>query len=201
MSTRDANKRDKHARIRSAASALFRTRGYAGTTTRAIAARAQVATGTLFLYVRDKDDALALVFDDDVAAMLADRRSTLPSRGNLASRLAHLCHGFYSLYAANPALAQRYVRTIPSREGPRRAAHEALNATIIAAFDAELARARDRGALRPRVDLAIARTNLFAVFRVCVYDWLARPPCDVAAGLTTLRAALAQLLRGVTRDD
>lgn len=194
MSTREANKRDKHARIHAAARALFRTRGYAGTTTRAIAERAKIATGTLFLYVQDKDDALALVFDDDVAAMLAERRATLPSRGGLTSRLAHLCRGFYALYAENPELAQRYVRTIPSREGPRREAHEALNATIVDAFASELARAP----LRPRVDLAIAQRNLFAVFRVCVFDWLAHPPCDVEAGMTTLRAALAQLFAGIT---
>ena len=63
---REAKKEDKRRRIRWAAAELFRKQGYDATTTRAIAERAGVATGTLFLYVRDKDEALALVYGHEV---------------------------------------------------------------------------------------------------------------------------------------
>ncbi len=197
MTTRDAKKRDKHARIRAAAAALFRAHGFEGTTTRAIAQRARIATGTLFLYVRDKDDALALVFHDEVTAMLAARRAAIPTRAGLARRLAHLGEGFLALYGQDPALALQFVRAIPASDGPRKAAHDAVNAAIVAAIDAELARAHARGELRAGTDLAIARGNVFAVLRVRIFEWLARPPCDVAAGAATLRAAFAQLIDGL----
>lgn len=36
------------------------------------------------------------------------------------------------------------------------------------------------------------------MFRVCDFDWLAHPPCDVDAGVAKLRAALARLFAGIT---
>src|SRR5262245_44638568 len=58
---RARKKRDKLERLRAAAWELFATKGFDATTTREIAERAGVATGTLFLYAKDKPDLLFLV--------------------------------------------------------------------------------------------------------------------------------------------
>jgi AcrR family transcriptional regulator len=57
-SRRERNKRDKLARIVAAARALFQTQGYDKTTTQQIARAAEIASGTLFLYAKSKEDLL-----------------------------------------------------------------------------------------------------------------------------------------------
>src|SRR5689334_24738837 len=58
---RERNKQEKLERIVTAARDLFTERGVAEVTTQQIAARADVASGTLFLYARSKSELLLLV--------------------------------------------------------------------------------------------------------------------------------------------
>ena len=76
---REARKDDKRARLREAAWDLFTTAGYDQTTTKAIAERAGVASGTLFLYARDKAELLFLVFHERLAAAVDEGLRTLPA--------------------------------------------------------------------------------------------------------------------------
>ena len=113
---RVAKKEDKRRRIRAAAAELFRAQGYEATTTRSIAERAGIATGTLFLYVRDKDEALALVYGDEVDEVFAAAAKTRPSRLRFVRGVVHRLRGLYELYAGHPELALRFVRRIPTLE-------------------------------------------------------------------------------------
>ena len=72
---RERNKRDKWTRIQRAARAIFSRDGFDAATLRAIAARAGVATGTLFLYARDKRALLFLVFQDESRRIFAEARA------------------------------------------------------------------------------------------------------------------------------
>src|SRR5690348_2549407 len=67
LGPRARGKLDKRERIRQAATELFLERGYDAATTKEIAERAGIATGTLFLYARDKADLLCLVMHDRLA--------------------------------------------------------------------------------------------------------------------------------------
>ena len=69
---RARQKRDKLERLRAAAWELFTSKGFDETTTREIAERAGVATGTLFLYAKDKPDLLFLVFEHRLAETVDD---------------------------------------------------------------------------------------------------------------------------------
>jgi AcrR family transcriptional regulator len=75
---RAERKADIRRRIVEAALALFRTRGFEQTTTRAIARRARIAEGTVFNYFPTKDDIALEFFHQEVAhaiaAVRADRR-------------------------------------------------------------------------------------------------------------------------------
>lgn len=195
--TREAKKRDKRRRIHAAAAALFRARGYDATTTRAIASRAGVATGTLFLYVRTKDEALALVYGDDVDAAVAARTKTRPSRARFAAGLTHRFRGLYALYARDPELALRYVRRIPTFEDAEKAGHDARNARLLGVVRDEIARAVRSGELRADLDLERAAATVFGVLRMLVFAWLAGADVSVEAGLAELEATLGLLVRGM----
>lgn len=58
---RERNKQDKRDRIMAAASELFRERGINDVTTQQIADRADIGTGTLFLYAKTKGELLLMV--------------------------------------------------------------------------------------------------------------------------------------------
>jgi TetR/AcrR family transcriptional regulator len=68
---RERNKQDKLDRITAAARELFSEHGVDGVTTQQVADKADIGTGTLFLYARNKGELLLLVQNTDYAAALA----------------------------------------------------------------------------------------------------------------------------------
>ncbi len=82
---REANKEDKRTRIREAAAALFVERGFEATTTTAVAERAGVAKGTLFLYATTKEDLVALVFEHALSGAIDDAFRTMPKNVSIAA--------------------------------------------------------------------------------------------------------------------
>src|SRR5690349_14115596 len=84
------NKHEKLERIREAARELFASKGFAETTTREIAERAGVGTGTLFLYARTKEELLMLVLAEKVEAVQEERFRTLPTQAPLLEQLLHV---------------------------------------------------------------------------------------------------------------
>jgi AcrR family transcriptional regulator len=105
-SLREMKKRDKEARIRAAALELIRSRGYAATTTAAIAERAGIATGTLFLYVKTKEELLDFLFAGEIAGVVDEAFRSLPRRGDIVKRLVHLFGRLLDYYYRDVALAR-----------------------------------------------------------------------------------------------
>jgi AcrR family transcriptional regulator len=194
---REAKKEDKRRRIREAAAELFRVQGYEATTTRSIAERAGIATGTLFLYVRDKDEALALVYGDEVDEVLDAALESRPSRLRFVRGVVHRLHGLYDLYARHPELALRFVRRIPTLEDAEKSAHDGRNQRFVALLRDEVTRAIGSGELRADLDVELATRTLFAVVRVLVFSWLAASPVNVDEGLRELEATLRFLVTGM----
>ncbi len=107
--TRESNKREKAARIRDAALALLREKGFEATTTREVAERAGVAAGTLFLYVKTKDELVDFVFREEIARVCAARFASL-RRGDVVGELMHLYEGLLELYARDRDLSRLLLR-------------------------------------------------------------------------------------------
>jgi AcrR family transcriptional regulator len=112
VSLRDKSRLDKEARIRAAARALWKEHGFEATTTRAVAERAGIATGTLFLYVRTKDQLADFVFRGEIERVVEERWATLPKRGDLVTRMMHLFGGLLELYAGDLEVARILVRHV-----------------------------------------------------------------------------------------
>ena len=109
-SRRARNKRDKAARIRKAALALFREQGFDATTTREVARRAGIAAGTLFLYVKSKDELVDFVFAGEIGRVVDEAFATLPARGDVVERLMHPFGRLIDFYAADLSIARLLVR-------------------------------------------------------------------------------------------
>lgn len=72
---RERNKRDKLERIIAAARELFDTYGVDAVTTQQIADKADIGTGTLFLYAKSKSELLLLVQNSSYVAALEEGRA------------------------------------------------------------------------------------------------------------------------------
>ncbi len=103
---REMKKRDKEARIRAAAMELIRRHGFEATTTADVAKRAGIAAGTLFRYVKTKEELLDVVFAGEIAEVVDEAFATLPKRGDIVKRLGHLFGALLDYYQANLSVAR-----------------------------------------------------------------------------------------------
>ncbi len=188
-SLRQRNKQEKLARIKQAAYDLFKSKGYAATTTRDIAEVAQVGAGTLFLYVKDKQDLLSLVYFDEIARQIEAAFDTLPDNLSLLDELLHIFSFFFKFYAEDPDTSRVYISSLTFQkelQGQRRKA-----ATQIAQFGGRLVQrvdaAKNRGELRSDLDAVQASRNFFALYFAALVAWL--------GGTTDMETALNQVLR------
>jgi AcrR family transcriptional regulator len=194
---RELNKRDKLARIRNAARALFLEKGFEDTTTREIAARAGVAIGTLFLYATDKRDLLLLLFDEELNK-LSDRAMAKAKRGTpFIDQLLAVFRVFIDYFSETPRLSRYMMQQVTfmgSGVGNRIQAglertHQML-AKVIAQAQADDLVSQDVAPL-PAAEL------IFLIYRAEIRRCLAHDPPVIADGLAALRRDFTILFEGM----
>jgi TetR/AcrR family transcriptional regulator len=87
LGRRERNKLDKLQRITAAAAELFADRGVDDVTTQEIADRADIGTGTLFLYAKTKGELLLLVQNSTYAAALEQGREDAAAHADVLERV------------------------------------------------------------------------------------------------------------------
>jgi AcrR family transcriptional regulator len=195
-SQRERNKRAKWARIERAARELFGRRGFEEASMRAIAARARVATGTLFLYARDKRALLFLVFQGESQRIFAEAEAAARDDAGLVDALMELFGGFLDFYARNPELSAAILREFffrpyePERLG-------ALTREYGARVAQRVERARARGELRSDVPAAVAANQFFAHYAYWVQAWLGSRLVSREEAQRRLREALHLQVEGL----
>ncbi|MFI6877949.1 helix-turn-helix domain-containing protein [Streptomyces sp. NPDC050400] len=91
------------AELLAAAAELFTTKGYAATTTRAVAERAGMRQATMYHYVSGKEELLAELLESTVTPSLALARSLLADAdASAADRLWELCRSDVELLCGGP---------------------------------------------------------------------------------------------------
>ncbi|MFJ9563167.1 TetR/AcrR family transcriptional regulator [Streptomyces fuscichromogenes] len=94
---------EPRAELLTAAAELFTTRGYAATTTRAVAERAGMRQASMYHYVSGKEELLAELLESTVTPSLACARGLLADDGTPAEeRLRVLCRADVELLCAGP---------------------------------------------------------------------------------------------------
>lgn len=177
LSLREKNKRKTLAAIRQAAWSLFVEKGYEGTTTRAIAERAKVAAGTVFVHAKDKDELLAMVFQQRVSTAFEKGFESIREDVPLVDRLVQAFGVFFDDYAMHPALALKFLCITLTLKGPVRDAQSRLEEEFVRRVGTILERARERGECRDDLDVHGYARNLFALYRFIVFRWLASEHC------------------------
>ncbi len=163
---------------------------------RAIATRARVATGTLFLYARDKRALLFLVFQGEAQRIFAAADAAARDDAPLVDALMELFGGFLDFYARNPELSAAILREFffrpyePEQLG-------ALTREYGARVAARVERARARGELRNDVPAAVAANQFFAHYAYWVQAWLGSRLVSREDAERRLREALRLQVEGL----
>jgi AcrR family transcriptional regulator len=109
---RERNKQDKLDRIMAAATALFAEHGVGDVTTQQIADRADIGTGTLFLYARTKGELLLMVQNSLYAEALAEGQAAAAGLEDPAAALMALLTPIVHCNRAQVENGRTYLREL-----------------------------------------------------------------------------------------
>jgi AcrR family transcriptional regulator len=197
LGRREANKREKLSRIRRAAREVFLAKGYEDATLREIAAKADVAFGTLFLYAKNKQDLLMLLFDEELPKVTERAFDRTDPEQPFIDQLVAFFEEFYEFFSRTPTLSRDMMRENTFTAG-------IVSARIwegVLETEEHLARLIARGQatewLSPGVAPALAAHVIFSLYRVEIRFCLDREEPDVESSLNGLRAQFEVILSGL----
>lgn len=195
---REQNKLEKRERIRTAAEKLFQKQGYDATTVRQVADAAGVASGTVFLYARDKEDLLFLVMHERLKETSDRALATVPKKARLVDAWAHVFGRLFEMYDGSEALSRPFVRLLPGARGMNADLVNALTQTFIQRLALLVQEAQGRGEVRADVEPFQAAVVAFGLYFTALMTWLSG--YSSAAQLPELFRSSADLLfKGLRR--
>ncbi len=194
---RERNKQDKLRRIKQAARKLFYERGYDATTTQAIAVAADIGSGTLFSYVRVKEDLLIMVFLDDLLEVIDTSLKSTAARTKLIDRVFLLFDALLRFHARDAQLSRHFTRETYAVRSPERCADIVrLMAAILQPVEQMIADEQIRGRIRADADPRVTAWQFFA-FYYGVVSGQVNNMATLAEGRALLRRSLGALFRGL----
>ena len=199
LGRRERNKQEKLARILDAAKQLFGTKGFAETTTQEIAERADIGTGTLFLYARSKEDLLVIVFRDEMIATSQAAFNNMPPTTSLVDQLMHVFSMMIAYHDRDAELARIILKEIMFPSSPERREDVPTLMRVVYGGIADLVAAGQKaGGLRADADPRLAAENLFATYYLGLINWLGGY-VSKAEFIDRLRAKLVVVVDGLAR--
>lgn len=172
-SRREQNKREKHSRIVAAARKLFRTQGYAATTTQQIARVAGIASGTLFLYVKSKEDLLILVFKDEMSELIKEVYAEIDPAQALYFQSMRLFQGFIDYHARDVSIARELIRELTFQSNQQRTADmNEISEAIVEKLVCFVEIAMARGEVEAHLDAQLFARCLFSIYYQQLQTWL-----------------------------
>jgi TetR/AcrR family transcriptional regulator, cholesterol catabolism regulator len=191
----ERGKREKLERIKRAARRLFGRKGFEATTTREIAAAADIGAGTLFLYVGTKEDLLVLIFREEIGRVVTDAFATMPARP-LLEQVLHLFGAMIALHERDRGLARVFVRELPFVEDRRHGVAEMMR-SMLAGIANLIEQSKARGEIRADVPATRLADSLFSLYFSQLQRWLGGDPITSGQRDEDLRAALKLQLEGL----
>ncbi|MDY0914873.1 helix-turn-helix domain-containing protein [Rathayibacter festucae] len=183
---RERNKLAKLERITAAASELFAEHGVDDVTTQQIAERADIGTGTLFLYARTKSELLLLVQNAHYAEALERGRAAAADAGTVLDAVLALVAPIVACNRAHVGNGRVYLREMVF--GDPAEPHHAEARSIVGRSEEAIAEILERGGVPS------ASTVAGVVSAVVFVTLAAGDEPDVAAILPAIRAQLASIL-------
>lgn len=189
---------DKPQQIIDAAVRVFARNGFYNSRVSDIAREAGIASGTIYLYFKTKDEILVTLFRDKMAEFVRTLRKAIAAEPDAPAKLRRLVRLHLETLEARPDLAE--VVQVELRQGQKffrgASAHE-----VSAYFDligSVLQEGVAAGAFRPDLPVKVATKMLFGAMDQIATSWVLGKRgyrlADAAEPVATI------FLKGVTRD-
>jgi AcrR family transcriptional regulator len=198
LGLRERNKLEKLQRIKEAARALFTEKGFDLATTRAIARRAGVALGTLFIYAEDKRDLVFLVFNDELNRITDCAFGAVDESQPFLEQLLTAFSHFYRAFGENPRLSRILLQELTFFfEGKQAERFQASRRRTVGCLEALVSRAQAQGRIGTGEEPALIARLLFSLYGAEVRRWIAADAPHPETGIAELRRILRLQLAGL----
>jgi AcrR family transcriptional regulator len=202
LGRREKQKARRLLRSKDCARVLFLTKGYDGTTLRAIAARAKVGAATIFRSVEDKRDLLMLIFDEDHRSVTEKAVKALSDELPFVELCVAGFRPYYDYFATNAEFSRAILREAPFyRSNPRLGLAQRRPMTrSIARIRQTVEIGRYRKEILVDEDDEMLALLIFEIYQNSLRRWLhyTEHP-NVDEGLLELRRALSLVMNGLGR--
>lgn len=196
---RERNKERKREALVRAGRALFLAKGFEETTTRAIAAKAGVASGTFFLYFREKRDLLFHLFQDEISRVQEEAFATAPKEGPLVARLTHVFGRFYAYYGRTPRLSRVFLKELIFQDEGEAYPMMSFTMAFVVRLAELVADAKAKREVRPAVDAMQAATQALALYMLGLIGWFNGVIPSPEMTLVQVESQLELLMTGIGR--
>ncbi|HXH84837.1 MAG TPA: TetR/AcrR family transcriptional regulator [Candidatus Tectomicrobia bacterium] len=189
---------DKPQQIIDAAIRVFARTGYYNSRVSDIAREAGIASGTIYLYFRTKDEILVTLFREKMAAFVAHLRREIAGETDPVAKIRRLVARHFEVLEQNPALAE--VVQVELRQGQKffRGAPAQEVSQYFALIGSVLEEGIAAGRFRRDLPVKMATKVLFGAMDQVATSWVlgkrAYRLVDAAEPVATI------FLQGVTRD-
>jgi TetR/AcrR family fatty acid metabolism transcriptional regulator len=188
---------DKPQQIIDAAIRVFARDGYYNSRVSDIAREAGMASGTIYLYFRTKDDILITLFRENMAHWLADLRKAIAPEPDAVGKLRRIVSMHFALLEEHPDLAE--VVQVELRQGQKflRGAAAQEITSYFALIGSVLEEGITVGQIRGDLPVKVATKMLFGAMDQMATSWVLGKR---GYRLTDTAAAVADIfLKGVAR--
>lgn len=184
-------------RVRKAAWALFSEVGYDATTTKAIAERAGVASGTVFVHATDKADLLRSVVYVELERIV-DAGAGEVGDGPLVDEWIALFSRLLGFYGQNRRVSEAFlsVTMAPALDGMHSGYALEVTTRFLGLLASLVERAKTRGEVRDDVGAFLAAQAAFSLYFGVLSAWL-QGFTSTDGAVASLRDLLALLVRGL----
>jgi AcrR family transcriptional regulator len=172
-SRRERSKADKMRRILAAGEKLFSKQGFDGTTVQQIADEADVAVGTLFLYISDKSELLLRLFHYTTDLELGQAVRRMKAGRKFLPAVRRFLEDLIRPYEKDRELAKVFWREFLFHKGEVRAELDKQASEILRALAEAIAIAQKRREINERVDPSVGALQLYAIFHATLAFHLA----------------------------
>lgn len=196
---RERNKLDKVRRIKDAASDLFVQKGFDDTTTRAIASRAGVGLGTVFVYAPTKRDLLFMIVNEDLQEVVQSAAGMVKPIGSMLDNLLRVFRAHYRYFGQRPALSRLALREmIFYAAGPEATKFLKTRERLIGLISEIVEFAIEQKEISPQEDPKTIAWIIFSIYQIEIRHWLSTDELDIKRGITFLRRQLVLLMNGLS---
>lgn len=205
LSRREAVKREKRRRIIAAARRVFTAEGFERATTQEIARLARIATGTLFLYARDKRELLLMVFNDELESITDASIAAPDASAALLDQLIAFYRPRFEFWVRDVPLARLVTGEVYASRGPAEVGVElarvvARQQRMVSELERKVAAYAHREGAELAAPAATIASGIHYLYVGELRVWLSGPQPDVDTAVANLAGFWTLFLHGIFRS-